>query len=360
MTDGSTLLVRCDASVSIGTGHAMRCLALAQAWQDAGGRAVFAMAQATPAVEERLGRESVGVVRLKAEPGSADDAQETVALARGKQASWIVVDGYRFGADYQAVLKRAGLKVLFIDDDGQAGHYSADLVLNQNLHADGDLYLQREPYTRLLMGTPYIMLRRDFTASRGQEHPISPVARRLLVSMGGSDPDNITAKVVEMLQSLEVPGWEAIAVLGQNSPHLTALGDTIRSAGLPIRLVQNVADMAELMQWADITVTAGGTTIWELAFMGAPAVAMTRGEHERMLLQAAARQGVAIDAGPFQAVAPQDLGRIVASLAFDEGRRLEMSKAGRALVDGLGAARVVGILGEIHAIERQKSPGDWV
>ncbi len=337
-----TLLIRADASVPMGTGHVMRCLALAQAWQDAGGKVVFAAAELLPFLHERLLSERIDVVAVEARAGTHDDARRVAALAQRLDASWVVVDGYHFHADYQRSIKETELKLLFVDDAGNAGPYCADIVLNQNLHAAESMYDQREPYTSLLLGAPYILLRRDFTASRGPERPMNSVARRLLVSMGGSDPDNITAKVVEMLRDLELPGWKAIAVLAQSSAHLATLTDAIRSAALPVQLLQNVADMAKWMRWADLAITAGGTTIWELAFMGVPAVAMTRGEHERMLLQGASSQGIAIDVGPFQAVETQALSRVVASLAFDEARRLQMSRAGQAFVDGLGATRVVG------------------
>lgn len=328
----------------MGTGHVMRCLALAQAWQDAGGKVVFAAAELLPSLRERLLSEGIDVVAVEGRPGSPD-ARQVADLAQRLSARWVVVDGYQFHAEYQRIMKEAHLKLLFVDDAGNAGPYCADIVLNQNLHAVESMYTQREPYTRLLLGAPYILLRRDFTASRETQPPVNPVARRLLISMGGSDPDNITAKVVEMLHRLEVPEWEAVAVLGQGSPHLADLKVVIERAALPIQLVQNVADMAKWMRWADLAITAGGTTIWELAFMGLPAVAMTRGEHERLLLQGAVREGIAIDVGPFQAVETQNLRSIVASLAFDEGRRRRMSEAGRAFVDGRGAARVVESMG---------------
>jgi UDP-2,4-diacetamido-2,4,6-trideoxy-beta-L-altropyranose hydrolase len=346
-----SLVIRADAGVAMGTGHAMRCLALAQAWQDAGGGVVFLTAKPLESTRERLLAEGMEVVPLEAQPASQKDAEQTVNLARDLAASWIVVDGYHFDSAYQRVIKDgrskdaqkkkgAEQKLLFVDDTGKAGPYCADLVLNQNLHAGEQMYSRREPSTRLLLGARYTMLRREFTASRQSRRSIAPVARRLLISMGGSDPDNITEKVVQMLQVFELPDWEAIAAVGQNNPHAGALRDFIQRARLPIELERN-ADMAKLMQWADLAITAGGTTIWELAFMGVPAIAMARGEQERLLLQAAAAQGIALDLGQFQNVTPYELGKVVASLARDDARRAGMSNAGRTFIDGRGASRVV-------------------
>jgi UDP-2,4-diacetamido-2,4,6-trideoxy-beta-L-altropyranose hydrolase len=90
----------------------MRCLALAQAWQDTGGNAIFAMAAPSSSIRERLLKEEMEVLEISASAGTHDDATRTAALAREQVAPWVVVDGYQFGADYQRVLKSAGLRIL--------------------------------------------------------------------------------------------------------------------------------------------------------------------------------------------------------------------------------------------------------
>ncbi len=82
----SPLLVRADCSESIGLGHVMRTLALAQAWQDAGGNAAYAVASCQPVIEERLRKEDIEVVRLSPQVGSAGDAWATVDAARVRGA----------------------------------------------------------------------------------------------------------------------------------------------------------------------------------------------------------------------------------------------------------------------------------
>ena len=77
------MLIRADATLQMGTGHVMRCLALAQAWQDANGGAVtFLSAPLPPALESRLRGEGMAVAALTAEPGSEADASETARHAK--------------------------------------------------------------------------------------------------------------------------------------------------------------------------------------------------------------------------------------------------------------------------------------
>lgn len=343
------LLVRADASLAIGTGHVMRCLALAQAWADAGGNAVFAMADATPAVEERLRNEGFEVARLAARVGSAAEAEETAQLAHQHGASWVVVDGYEFGAEYQADLKSRGLKVLFIDDNGHAAHYSADLVLNQNAHAREEMYGKRATGTRLLLGSRYTLLRNEFTVYRDWERNVPERGTRVLLTMGGSDPKDLTPGILSAIADLSIDGLQIRVVVGGSTENRSGVAEEAEKYPGRVEVMSNVANMAELMAWADLAIAGAGTTCWEMCLLGVPAILVVVAENQKFIARQLAQMGAAVNAGPAELIDCSALAQVTAELLENRDRRLNMSQSARQLVDGKGSERVLEMmqLGEL-------------
>jgi UDP-2,4-diacetamido-2,4,6-trideoxy-beta-L-altropyranose hydrolase len=340
------LIFRADANPQIGIGHIMRCLALSQAWQAANGRSIFAIGGRIPTLEKRLKEEKAQIFRLKKGDGGEDDVQETINLAYKHNVSWVVVDGYQFAQDYQQNIKQAGLQLLFIDDYGHSGQYCADLILNQNINADESLYYNRAFHSKLLLGTNYVLLRQEFLSWHCWQREIPPVARRLLVTLGGADPDNVTLKVIYALQQVEMEDLEAIVVIGGSNPHNKALRSAIEilkmdNSKCKIRLEFDVRKMPELMAWADMAITAGGSTNWELAFMGLPSLVLSLKENQRTVAEGLASIGIVVNLGRHEDVVLNMISTSTKLLANDPERRSRMSQCGRRLIDGLGVKRVL-------------------
>jgi UDP-2,4-diacetamido-2,4,6-trideoxy-beta-L-altropyranose hydrolase len=337
------ILVRADASDKIGTGHIMRCFALAQALQEANYLVTFLMATTVPTLETRLFSEGIDVKHLDVNLGSSEDARQIITTAKQLHANFVIVDGYQFGSDYQLMLKEAGLKILFLDDYGHAEHYYADLVLNQNLSANLDWYCHRESYTELLLGCSYSLLRREFGQWQEWQRQIPEVAKKILITLGGSDPDNVTLKVMQALQYIKVEDLEILVVVGGSNPHDKQLKTVAQSMPSVIRLVKNANNMPELMAWADLAIAAGGSTNWELAFMGLPTVVITLADNQREVAQKLDEMGIVVNLGWHEDQTETAIAQIqiVSHLLIMPEQRQSMSQTARQLVDGKGSQRVV-------------------
>jgi UDP-2,4-diacetamido-2,4,6-trideoxy-beta-L-altropyranose hydrolase len=325
----------------MGTGHAMRCLGLAQAWQDAGGKATFVTTSDVPAFKARLEADGIGVASLDLQAGGEDDSQHTIELMHELDAGWLMLDGYHFTSSYQRAIKDSGLDLLLVDDNGDADHYYADLVLNQNLHAHENLYSKRESYTRLLLGTRYALLRREFLKWREWKRVIRPLGRKVLVTLGGSDPDNITLRVMRALEQVPVDGIEAVVVVGSSNSHQEELETAARSANFPIRIETNVTNMSELMAVADVAISAGGSTCWELAFMGLPSVVLIVADHQRAVAERLHMSGSAVNLGWHRDCSVSEMAKTLRWMLQTPRVLARMADRGQQLVDGFGSQRIV-------------------
>lgn len=339
-----TLIIRADASIAMGTGHVMRCLALAQAWQHAGGDAIFAMAESTPAIAQRLRVEGIGTTIVNSLPGSADDANEVSAFAVERQAQWLVVDGYQFSSAYQRSMKDAGLQLLSIDDMGQCAPYCADFVLNQNVYACSDTYRDCCAPTTALLGPRFALLRREFLPWRSWQRQFAPVAKRLLITMGGSDPQNVSAWILNAAARLNLNGVEITVVIGGSNRHVEFWKQFAAKSSGMIRLQFDSTNMAELMAGADLAISAAGTTCYELALLQVPMVLITVSENQVLTAEALAQNAAAIDTGWFHRLDPERFAQLLRGLILSQEARRKLGTNARRLVDGYGAHRVCRLL----------------
>lgn len=334
-----TLLLRADANAQIGTGHLMRCLALAQAWQAEGGAVTFITACDSAGLQQRLSDEGFQTVLLKRVYPDPSDWDATSAVLAARPDAWVTLDGYHFDPAYQRRIKNAGHPLLVIDDMAHLDYYHADVVLNQNIHAE-QLDYTHGPDTRLLLGTEYALLRREFWPWRGWQREISAVAHKILVTMGGGDAENVTLKVIQALQMLPLPGLEAVVVVGGGNPHYTALEAAVIATPW-IRLARNIANMPELIAWADLAVSAGGSTCWELAFMGLPSLLVSLAENQRAVASGMTQAGAALNLGDHHELTSMRLAKTLTQELPRMTHRATLAQNGRGLVDGQGSRRVV-------------------
>jgi UDP-2,4-diacetamido-2,4,6-trideoxy-beta-L-altropyranose hydrolase len=335
-----SLIIRVDASTQTGAGHLMRSLALAQAWRDIGGKVISVTFCQSEGLLQRFREAGCEIHRLRHQYPDPNDWDQAKGILAAYPSGWVVLDGYHFDELYQQRVKEAGHRLLVIDDMAHLKHYYADILLNQNLHAE-QLHYSCEPYTRLLLGTRYVLLRREFLAWRGLRREIPEIARRVLVTLGGGDSENYTLKVIHALQRSDVPGLEAIVVIGASNPHGDSIKAAVRQSRIPICLVHNAHNMPKLMDWADVAIIAAGGTLFELLFMGSAIVSYVRNHIQDVVVSELERRTIVKHLGYLRLMDQRILASSLQELALAETRREHMKTSGRKIVDGNGAKRLL-------------------
>ena len=330
---GSRVLICADASMAIGTGHVMRCLAIAQAWKRAGGSVDFLLPEGLGGIAGRISTEGFSVQTFPAGarppfPANSDHYQRAI------------LDGYSFGRSEQTAFCQAGIPLLFVDDYGHANQYSARWVLNPNLYAVPDMYSRRKPDTQLLLGPTYALLREEFLKWIGWKRPVPERATKILVTMGGSDAGNASLKILHSLAGLAEYQAEVILVLGMGNPHEAAIRGAVDSGGVRARIVRNALDMPALMAWADVAIAAAGGTSYELCYMGLPSVLLVAAENQRKVAESLSMAGGAAYAGTAWDFSRESFLAQLMPLLESQEQRTMMSQKAREIVDGLGTARV--------------------
>jgi UDP-2,4-diacetamido-2,4,6-trideoxy-beta-L-altropyranose hydrolase len=348
------LVLRADATPASGLGHLTRLLALGQAWLEHGGQATLITHCTSDAVRRQVRSSGVSLVPLPASHPHVDDLNTTRLTledagsrrrSAGDAEPWLVLDGYHFTPEYLASLRETTPHLAIYADDGAIMYADVDVVVNQNLGAEQFVYRTR-PHTVRLLGPQYVAIRREFLPWQRLRRETPAMARRLLVTLGGSDPGNVTLLVMQALRTLAGQDYEARVVAGPANPHLRQLRQRTAECSGKVELVTDPTRMPELMAWADLAVTAPGSTCWEMCCLGLPHGTISVNPIQAAVAEALDRAGQSVHLGGAGQLTAESVAAKLETMRRDAGHRQRLSERGQVLIDGAGADRVAqGLLG---------------
>ncbi|QBG35213.1 UDP-2,4-diacetamido-2,4,6-trideoxy-beta-L-altropyranose hydrolase [Litorilituus sediminis] len=357
---------RVDSSTLIGYGHVMRCLTLAHALAKFGWRISFISKTHLGNINHII--TAHGYQLLELAKGwqtviqqdtstwlactQAQDAEQTInCLKENSPVDCLIVDHYAIDLQWQQLL-RPYCKQLMVIDDLANRAFDCDLLLDQTLNRTASAYLPLTPEPcQLLLGQDYMLLRDEFAKSRStakthrQAASNNLKASNILISMGGSDPDNLSYTGLLALAKLRqaLPEVSASLVLSSQSKHLEQLKQFCQQHTW-CQLITDSNNMAELMLTADIAIGASGATAWERCCLGLPSLLTINADNQNLISKNLAEAGASISLGWHEDIDSEVIYQALYQLVDDKQRYQAMVTACFASCDGQGATKAASII----------------
>jgi len=341
----TNILVRCDGNLEIGLGHVVRCLALADELHEVHDCHI-SFAMRTGPLGIQMVEEKGYKVIISQENGQTFDYREWLnECARNVEAKALVLD-VRDGLQRTVVdeLRNKGILIVTIDDP-EDKRLSADLAFYPPVPQ-----VKRIDWTgftgKLYVGWEWVILRREFINARhfvvqNSELKTQNSRLRILVTMGGSDPQAMTIKAVKALEMLE-ENFEAVVVLGAGFQHKEELDNLLSNSKHHFDVRENVQNMAELMSQSDLAIASFGVTAYELAAMGVPAIYLCLTEDHAESASAFVKEGMAVSLGVSGCVSVRTLADEVRYLLKNISNRLRIPTIQK--INGSGAEHIANLI----------------
>lgn len=261
------VVIRTDASLSVGSGHLMRCLTLADHLCSSRMEVTFACYDTADGSAAQILDNRYRMIRL-------DDPQP--GTLPGGNADLLIVDHYGLDRSWHQVMRTFARHIMVIDDLADRP-LDCDLLLNQNIHADPTAYRHLLPEGCItLLGTRYSLLRPEFYQLAPHTQARCSL-KRLLLCFGGSDPCHLTETA--MKEMVDSPMMIDV-VIGADNKRYSAIKSLCDANQDRWTLHIQTDAMATLMALADLAIGAGGSSHWERCLLGLPALVVTVADNQ--------------------------------------------------------------------------------
>jgi CMP-N-acetylneuraminic acid synthetase/spore coat polysaccharide biosynthesis predicted glycosyltransferase SpsG len=264
------IVFRVDGYREIGLGHIYRALTLAQRIMD---HQIFFL------MDSRY-RQGISIVKRNHQK-IVTFKRDPIPAIETLNPDIIINDILDTDVKYMQALKRMGKFVVNFEDLGE-GAQLANLVINA-------LYESPMPYTNCLWGHNYVCLRDEFHSIKKRK--LRPEVQNILLTFGGIDEGNLTCKVLSALHKCKAD-FKVTVILGLGYIHDSSLNKFLKKTKMNCQIKRNVKYISKYMAKADLVYTSCGRTIYEVAAVGTPCIALAQNDREMMHLYANINNGI--------------------------------------------------------------------
>ncbi|MDH5828677.1 GNAT family N-acetyltransferase [Sphingobacterium faecium] len=325
-----------EANKRIGMGHLYRCIALAQAFKK----------QKYPIVFFIDGYEDLIASLL---PDAIIRSFDSIKKDEFRGKLFIDVYSehliqYNFIETLNLNLKILIIDAIFSDKIADLNYGLIFKIGFQSYSEQMDAVFSDELDTSLIYsGSNFLIFREEFDDFA--PFNVHQTARRVLVSMGGTDPSNLTELVIESLNLISDPLAISI-VLGKGFDEkiILRLRYMMEFSHHHIDILQNISNMADVMRQHDFGIINGGNTRFELALLGLPFVSISINENQSKLADRLSANGIGFNLGVFTSLNPEFISSKIHKLLKDWTKRKEMSYEMQQLVQNIGKEKIIAIV----------------
>ena len=330
---------RVDSSIKIGAGHLMRCLTLADDLKKSGYEVTFVSRDLLGNLISLINHKVITLPRndnFESDDLYLDwlgatqkqDARQTIRVI-SSNLDLLIVDSYAIDEVWHRELRLHAKKIMVIDDLVNK-KFDCDILLNQNLGSQLEDYQNNVPSDcDLLLGCNYALLRAEFAELRGEalkKRENTKEIKRILVSVGGSDPDNIIYDILQQIDN----SYHVVVAIRKESPHNEVIKDYAKDKNVEIIIDAN--NMAELMLNADLAIGASGSSAWERCCMGLPTLLYVLEDNQREIAESLTHVGAV--------KIIKDLSKDLSTISGEFMIWHDMSTKAQKVCDGLGSKKV--------------------
>lgn len=329
--------IRVDMNEQIATGHMMRCLSIADALRDLGEQVTFILAdeQAINLLKQR----GYDAIVLHTQWNDMDgELQGLSQMIQNEQIEKLLIDSYLVTPQYLAKLSES-VKTVYIDDMNLFD-YPVDAIICYANYWKKFNYPIEQVEKHYYVGTKYVPLKSVFW-NCGKK-VIAEQPEKLLVLTGGSDPYHVSELILNCIDLYKFRNIDVIC--GMYNTDYRRLVKHYKKY-VNIRFHQAVNNIEDYMQNADIAISAGGTTLYELCACGTPTISYSFADNQWYNVRQFEEDGVIDYAGDAR------VDDIVGNIMFylekyraDFQLRKSRSERMQKMVDGKGATRIAKIL----------------